>query len=361
MKSKKNVCQISVLYDKTFYFLTYEKMWKVTEGGIYCTYWYFWSYKTLWNAYLIIEKLKNNEIVFSNIKMNKNLIPNPDNYYYFDDIKNLYDILAFSALFAYKVSEFNQKQIEINGLPFDRYFRPKVSIIFDEMWIFANSSEYKKFHDEVGESLTQYLLQIRKLFVDLYFIIQKPTKMVKEIRDYVEYWIKPKPTYENFILSFLFSNDYTYYKQVLDNEKYLLEFEEKISLNPTNWQYEKIYIPLEKPFFRIRNVKRYFVFYDDLFFNLKEEIKISNFLIDNWFFKNLFLWKINNSPLLLNSSIYEHYKNFDTDKNDFVNIKEPSLFSNFAYYYSKYYLSWTLFWFIKKIFMIIKDNIKHKK
>ena len=324
-----------------------------TEWGIFCTYWYFWTFKTLWNVALIIKKLQNNEIVFSNIKMNKNLLPYPDNFYYFDDIKCLKDILAFSWLFALEVSKFNDKAFKNLTSRFSRNYRPKISIIFDEMGIFANSSEYKKFHQEVWEDLTQYLLQIRKLFVDLYFIIQKPWKLVKELRDYVQYWIRPYPTFSSpfWILD---KKCITYYFEVLNDDTFKIETEKDFKYdfltNSLN-SYEK---PLRFEYFSIWWVPYYFDFYDDLFLNLpKKPIFESTFLKDIWFIDNLYLWRIKNPALIDNLSIYE--KDFNgviiSDKN-LTTYKKPNYSDYFLYClvrdYKQFSFKKWFFWLFKR-------------
>lgn len=335
------------------------------EGWIYCTFWYFWSYKTLWNVKLMIDKLNAWEIVFSNIKLDINYI-NPhvrNNYYYFDDIKNLHDILAFAWFFAQSVSIYNDESIVLNEPKYPRYNRPKISVFFDEMWIFANAAEYRKFHKEVWQDLTQYLLQIRKLFVDLYLIIQKPNKLVKEIREYVQYWIQPEIRKKWILPLFFTVIDYSY---VMLDDEWNQAFEQKLTFDNL-WNMLNFKSPLKWDFFTIVNPSYYFPFYDDLYLNLQEEIVFkTNYLVDSKFFLNLANDKINNIYLYNNKNIYEKYINNYVENDialqyvDLMNEKPRFLDNPHKYYL---YLTWLwseygFLWFFKRIFSSSKNSVK---
>ena len=50
---------------------------------------------------------------------------------------------------------------------------------------FANAKDYKEIHKEYGADLQQYILQMRKLFVSCYLIIQKPQQLVSDLRIHI--------------------------------------------------------------------------------------------------------------------------------------------------------------------------------
>lgn len=303
------------------------------EWFIYCTYWYFGTYKTLWNVALIKKKLDAWEIVFSNIKINKNYFNNSENYFYFDDIRVLHDVLAFSWIFARKVSEYNELQWAKNMPSFDRSSRPKVNIIFDELAVFADSSKYKEFAKEVWEDLAKYLVQIRKLWVWLYLIIQKPNKLVKELRQYVEYWIKPTPKF-SFFQKYIIQYDLV----SLDQETFKIDTEliTTININGDVIQYEK---QIRKKYFDVWFTPYYFNFYDDTYLNLNiDNIYFkTDYLKSVWIFNKILNNHINHKILTDNYKIYENFKNFLYDDKFSIeinkNFKRPSFFINPFYYF----------------------------
>jgi hypothetical protein len=99
---------------------------------------------------MMLDNLRNGEIVFSNIRLNTNYIPNPDNYYFMDgnNMDAFVDILSMCAVFATKVSLHNAEAIKRNTYFFPRYQRPKFNIYFDESGIFANSKDWSALHKE---------------------------------------------------------------------------------------------------------------------------------------------------------------------------------------------------------------------
>ena len=165
------------------------------EGGLYGIYGGFGSGKSLGATIMMIRKLAAGELVFSNIKLNRNYIPNPQNYYFFEDFDHFYDVLAFSGLFAMQVSAYNERQTSLGYKPFARGSRPRINIFFDETGIFANAKDYKAMHDKYGIDLQTYILQCRKLFVSCYFIIQRPSQLVLDLRGHINYWITFKPLF----------------------------------------------------------------------------------------------------------------------------------------------------------------------
>ncbi len=313
------------------------------EWQMLAMHWYFWAHKTLWSVKMILWDLERWDIIFTNIKFNNNYI-NPkfrNNIYFFESIEVLHDILAFSWYFATKVSEYNVNAIKNNTDLYPRYNRPKIKIYFDEMWIFWNSSDYQEFHKKFWKDLTQYILQIRKLFVDIVFLIQRPQRLVKELREYVNFWIKPEPLFpklqETIWFSFL-ENMKKYYLEIRD-ENWELIYEKKIVLNTTSWIYENYDLPLKSHYSYLLWVPYYYRFYDDLYLNMKISFTLkTDFLIKSNFLKNVYLWVINNAHLKSNKKIYDAIALSSYPTNELVNVihqsnKKPRFFDNPSYYF----------------------------
>lgn len=349
------------------------------EWQILAMHWYFGANKTLWSVKMILDDLEKWHIIFTNIKFNTNYI-NPkfiNNLYFFEWIEVLHDILAFSWYFATKVSEYNEIAIENNTELYPRYARPKIKIYFDEMWIFWNSSDYQDFHKKFGQDLTQYILQIRKLFVDIQFLIQKPNKLVKELRQYVNFWIKPEPLFpkaQTFFWLWFLKNMKKYYLEIRDEDGEL-EWEKKIMLNTTTWIYENYEVPLRSHFMYLFRVPYYYKFYDDLYLNLKIKFTLkTDFLIKSNFLKNVYLWVINNAYLKNNKKIYDEIALASYPSDELTTLivksnKKPRFRDNPSYYYV-HFLYWLkstrfykivfsfysilLFWFLLILFFIYK-------
>lgn len=273
------------------------------EGWIYWIYGWFWSWKSLWAVILIINKLKKWEIVFSNIRLNKSLLPNPQNYYYFDWFDDFYDILAFSWLFAVEVSKYNKKQVELWFPQFKRGARPGINVFFDEMWIFANAKDYKEIHNEYWKDLQQYILQCRKLFVSLYLIIQRPNQLVLDLRWHIPFWITFKPLWN---IEWLWKWAWSYWIQELDSETFEV-FNETHQWYDSEGNYYNYVVPQEKVLFSVWWKPFYYAKYDDLFLNKVFDTKFrTNYLYDSSLLSNLKLWYIKNKSLLDNKHIYEN-------------------------------------------------------
>lgn len=276
------------------------------EGGFFWIYGGFWDGKTLWAVIMILMKLQKGEIVFTNISLDRKYLPNPDNYFYFESMDHFYDILAMSWLFAMKVSEFSKKQLELGYPAYPRGFRPRINVFFDEMGIFANAKDFKEIHAEYWKDLQQYILQLRKLHVTCFLIIQRPKQLVSDLRGHVSWWLKFKPL---FWWGFFQKYAGTYWLQELDQETYNVVIEKR------HWTDEKgnLYsydVPMETKAFRVWYKPRYYKYYDDLYlnkiFDTKEPFR-SNYLFESNFFAKLQSNSINNKSLIHNKHIYENY------------------------------------------------------
>lgn len=269
----------------------------------------------------MIRKLERGEIVFSNIRLNKSLLPNPQNYYYFDDFSNFYDILAFSWLFAMEVSKFNKKQTELWLPQFWRNSRPKINVFFDEMGIFANSKDWLNLHKEYWKDLQQYILQVRKLFTSVYLIIQRPNQLVSDLRIHIPYWITFKPLFD---IEFLWKWAWSYRIQELNSETFEVITEKKQAYD-SEGNYYNYEVPQEKHLFYVLWKPFYYSKYDDLYLNKVFDTQFkTNFLYESNLFANLKLWYIKNNNLLSNKHIYEKYiANINTNIKDFEPPKVP--------------------------------------
>lgn len=314
----------------------------MTEWKIIGVHWMFGAHKTLTSVSLILDDLRNWDIVFTNIKFNMNYVDasRRNNLYYFDDLHVLYDILNFAGIFAQNVSNYNENAALYNKPFYSRYARPKIKIYFDEMGIFANSSDYAQFHKEIGKDLTQFLLQIRKLFVDIVFIIQKPEKLVKELRSYVWYWLKPEPIFPKLEQRFLFKflqNTKKIYLEYRD-EDWVLIMDERLAVS-TSGDYINYKVPLKFHYKYIKWTKYYYRFYDDLFLNLKISLNLkTTYLKDSGFLKNLYYSKINNVFLFNNKFIYDEVVKSTHTVDEISRISDvvypqPSIRSNFFHYF----------------------------
>jgi len=331
------------------------------EGGIYWIYGGFWSWKTIGAVSIIIKKLQRWEIVFSNISLDKKFIPNPNNFYFFEKFDHFYDILAFSWLFAMKVSEFSKKQVELWFLPFPRWFRPKINVFFDELWVFANSKDYREVHKDYWKDLQQYILQLRKLHVLTYLIIQRPHQLLSDLRVHVSGWITFKP-----LLWYEFFNSWsgTYWLQELHPDTFNVICEKKYDYD-VDWKLYSYEIPQEKKLFRMWFKPFYYKFYDDLFLNKVFETQFrSNFLFESWFFSNLKNWSIQNRALLHNKHIYENYFNDVVDNDQSFKLPKVNFMDNPSYFIHKLFLEiWKFMskkYYIKNIFLTIKNKIYTK-
>lgn len=329
------------------------------EGGIYWVYWGFWSGKTLLSVVLILDKLRKWEIVFSNIKLNKLLIPNHNNYYFFDDFDDFVDILKFTWFFAFQVSIENEKRF-IKGEPLIwRNQRPKFNIFFDELGIFANSMDFKNIHKDHWDELYQFLLQCRKMFDSIYCIVQKPNLLYSGLRIHIPYWFTYKPL---FGIKWLWQYFWEIYLQDLNPETFKVEVRTVSKMDP-DWNIYNVDYLEEFSYKYVFFRKRYFKYYDDLFLNKKVEIQFKTDYLDRSnFLYNLKAWLINNKALLNTkplyaqltehiiltpstyTSYYELIKALLLDCSDFLTVSIPRLFPNFIRYYKKIIFLISILW-----------------
>ena len=212
---------------------------------------------------MMIKKLVRGELVFSNIKLNKNYIPNPQNYYFFEDFDDFYDVLAFSGMFAMRVSEYNERQMIQGKKSFARSARPRINVFFDETGIFANAKDYKELHDKYGIDLQTYILQCRKLFVSVYFIIQRPSQLVNDLRGHINYWVTFKPLFGSLFWGKWFGS---YWEQELDKETFQVIAETKQAYD-SDGNYYNYVVPQERKLFNVWWKPYYYERYDDLYLN----------------------------------------------------------------------------------------------
>lgn len=272
------------------------------EWGIFWIYGNFWVWKTLLSTVMMIDKLKNDEIIFTNIKLDKQHIPNPDNYYYFDNFNEFVDIMKFAWYFAQEVIKENELRKKTWRPVISRKYRPKFNVFFDEMGIHANANDFKQIHDEHGKELYQFLLQTRKLFQSIYCIVQKPRLLWNGVRMHVQYWYTYKPLWDS---KTLWKHFWAIWCQDLDSETWNVEMKKDIKMD-TDGTYFSVDIPQEFVFRSIWFRTKYYKYYDDLFLNKLFEIQFStNYLSESKLLHNLANKKISNQALLHTRKLYE--------------------------------------------------------
>lgn len=306
------------------------------EWGFFWIYWGFGSWKTIGAVILITMKLSQWQIVFTNILLDRKYLPNPDNYFYFQDMADFYDILAFSWLFAMKVSEFSKTQVE-KWLPaYPRGFRPKINVFFDEMGIFANAKDFKEIHKEFWKDLQQYVLQLRKLHVTCFLIIQRPKQLVSDLRVHVTGWLKFKPLWG---WESLWKYAWSYYLQELDQDTFHVITEKKHA-HDEKWNQYSYEVPQERVSFKVWWKPKYFKYYDDLFLNKIFDTESPfrwDYLWKSQFFDKLKQNNINNKALTFNKHIYEDYFKNSIDTNTAFQSPKVSFRDNSAYYLHFHY------------------------
>lgn len=315
------------------------------EWGLYWVYWGFWSWKTTFLTMKALEYLNANYIVFTNVKLNRNFLPNEKNYYFFNSFEDFIDILKFAWLFAQEVSNYNLKR-EVEWLPFfPRNQRPKFVVLFDELWIFSNASEFKELDKKYGGELVQYILQVRKLFTTVFLTVQRPKDLYYKLREHTHYWFKYKPFtfWDNKISLWKWFG--SYWIQELDKESFEVIIEKNIYYD-SDWNLYHVDTPQEHKDCFVFWRPRYYKYYDDLFLNKRLEIQFSTlFLHESNFLKNLYNSKINNKYLIANKKLYENYfKSIDFNSQDFEPRKvswndNPSLFFHQNYVRFKQFMN----------------------
>lgn len=272
------------------------------EWGISWIYWDFWIWKTLSAVVMIIDKLKRDEIIFTNIKLERNNIPNPNNYYYFDSFDEFVDIMKFAWYFAQEVIKENDNRRWKWKALITRKYRPRFNVFFDEMWIHANANDFKQIHDDYWTDLYQYLLQTRKLFQSIYCIVQKPRLLWNGIRMHVSEWYTYKPLWES---PTIWKHFWAIRKQDLNQETWAVDMKKDIKLD-TEWNWVTVETPKEFSFRSIYFRKSYFKCYDDLYLNKLFEIEFwTNYLTESWLLYNLANRKVSNFALLETRKLYE--------------------------------------------------------
>lgn len=165
----------------------------------------YWSWKSSLATYIAKEiclaskksiqkgKSLSWNIIISNIKMDKKLLPN---YYYFDDDKLLQVLRTCS--FVNDVERYLYTEIKKNWGGLLNYKRNKFSkfyLFFDEAGAIANN--HLKL--EKNHTYAEYINQNRKNFQDIYWITAKGTQTNKTLREMVDWWYYVKPLFNFWI------------------------------------------------------------------------------------------------------------------------------------------------------------------
>ena len=165
---------------------------------IYWIEWQFWSWKSALSTHiarnvaikstkLIAKQLsKSWNIILSNIKMDKELIPN---YFYFEDDKFLQILRTCNSIndlerAIYWTKKTNWWLIKRERKKFSRFY-----IFFDEAGAIMNNH----IKLENNWNYAEYINQNRKNFEDIYIVTAKWWQTNKTLRQHVDWWYYVEP------------------------------------------------------------------------------------------------------------------------------------------------------------------------
>lgn len=155
--------------------------------------WQFWSWKTSLASYMAKKKAMEtvraiakkidwkNSIIISNIKFDKQIIPNS---YYFEDSKILEMLRTGNAINDIERAIYWKVKTPgwLTKWPRKKFL--KMYIFFDESWALMNSQ--KRLKD--NETFAQYLNQCRKNNTDIWIISVEGSENNKILRSKVDWW-----------------------------------------------------------------------------------------------------------------------------------------------------------------------------
>ena len=261
--------------------------------AIYWIDWQFGSWKTnlaLFLAENMIDK-SNNYLIISNIKIDKNKIPN---YHYFDDDKFLETLRSLNAvndLERFIYSKMNEWWINIHN----RDWYTRFYLFFDESWAILNN------HIKLENNATyaEYINQNRKNFEDIFIISVKWGQNNKTIRQMVDWWFYVKPLLNFWFLKYI----WIIRKQQRDEEGKL----EMINYlwKDQNWDYVNKLKPLDFYFSWFWRPK-YWRYYDDLHKNIRDPNKYK--LMNNQLFLSIIRQNNYLKKLILENEKFDEIK-----------------------------------------------------
>lgn len=249
--------------------------------AIYWIDWQFGSWKTNLSLFLINNIIDKStpHFIISNIKIDKNLVPN---YYYFEDDKFLETLRTLNSINDLErliYSEESEGQINIH----QRSKYTRFYLFFDESGAIMNN------HTKLDNNATyaEYINQNRKNFEDIFIISVKWWQNNKTIRQMVDWWFYVKP----FLNFWFFKWIWIIRKQQRDEEGKV----EMINYlgKDQNWDYVNKLKPLDFYYWWFWR-KKYWKYYDDLHKNIRDKDKYKKLN------KDLFINIINKNPDLLN-------------------------------------------------------------
>jgi hypothetical protein len=167
----------------------------------------FGSGKSSFAAYIAKNKMDENTLILSNMKMDEWRMTN---YFYFPDDELLQTVRLANLINDIERTHYTHKR-EKSSLPrHERGKYTKIIIAFDEAGAIANNRNYKSFDTTIAE----YINQNRKINYDMYLITADGTQTEKTLRRFVDWWYYSKP-----LLPIPFFRDFKIVrKQKLDEE-----------------------------------------------------------------------------------------------------------------------------------------------
>ena len=165
-----------------------------------------------------------------------------------------------NALVTCATRNFNERYLNLS-----RNLRTQNFIFFDEVWILMNSSAYKNFDTE----LLDFLLQVRKLNLSIFFWYQKYTDFLAKLRKHIDLNIYFKPLLN---ISLLKPYTWAYRMNYFDFETWKVLTESYIAKDE-QWDYIQKERPLDFHYQWMFWKPSRWKIYDDLFINAKIDFK----------------------------------------------------------------------------------------
>lgn len=245
--------------------------------SIYGIEWQFWSWKTAFAVYLSFMKWGEKVAILSNIRMSDRYIPN---FHYFNDDDLLRVLRTINKLndedrekYSKKAPSKSWKIDDKSIFIHERDKFTKFVVILDEVWILYNSSDYRDFDN----TISNYILQCRKLNTDLFFINQITSRTLKNFREHLDWVLYSKPLVQfPFLDKFIIVRK----KKVDIDGKTQMEF---YLWKDQNWDYVKKEKPLDF-YYSWYYQPTVYKMYDDWFKNIidREKDNIHNEIYNNF-------------------------------------------------------------------------------
>lgn len=242
---------------------------------LYWIDWQFWSWKSALSTNIAREVARDTtkeimkqktlswNIILSNIKMDKEKIPN---YFYFEDDKLLEVLRTINSINDLERKIYWRKRNKWWLIQRQRKKFSKFYVFFDEAWAVMNN------HIKVknNEIYAEYVNQNRKNFMDLYLVSAQWSENFKTMRSKVDWWYYVKPLSRLPIL-----NDIWIIRRQKREEDWKTVTMENFVWKDQNWDYILKQKPIDEymDWFWKPWIWKY---YDDLHKNIRDPDKYIN-------------------------------------------------------------------------------------